>query len=205
MTASIEVQRPVNAERLILLFHGVGASAGAMLPLAQAIAKAQPTAAVISVMSPDLSDLGQGYQWFSVRGITEDNRMARVDEAMPRFIACIQDWQAKTGIDPEYTTLIGFSQGTIMALESARQPTLLARRIIGLSGRFAVVPVAVAHKIMINLIHGRADPVIAADFATLAYESLRALGVVATLDLVPGLGHQIDEQVARLVLDRLDS
>lgn len=49
--------------------------------------------------SPESSDLGSGWQWFSVRGVTEENRPARVAEATPSFVRCVRDWQARTGGD----------------------------------------------------------------------------------------------------------
>ena len=37
-------------------------------------------------ITPRPADLGGGWQWFSVRGVTEDSRPARIAEAMPSFV-----------------------------------------------------------------------------------------------------------------------
>ena len=67
----ILIQRPAAprvATELLLLFHGVGSSAEDLRPLGQMLAERRPLAWVVSVRSPDASDLGQGWQWFSVQG-----------------------------------------------------------------------------------------------------------------------------------------
>jgi phospholipase/carboxylesterase len=201
---SIVVHNPSAPERLVLLFHGVGALPQNMVTLGHAIAEADPLACVVSVASPDPSDTGGGFQWFSVRGITEENRPARVAEVMPAFVACVQDWQAKAGIGAENTTLIGFSQGAIMALESTQQPVAIAGRVIALSGRFAAEPHA-APPCPVHLIHGDADPIIAAIHARQAHDQLAALGAEVTLDILSGLGHTIDSAASRRVLAYLQS
>jgi phospholipase/carboxylesterase len=196
---SLIVQRPAAPNQLVLLFHGVGALPQNMVTLGRAIADANLNTAVVSVASPDPSDMGGGYQWFSVRGVTEDNRPARVAEVIPVFIACVRQWQAEMKVTPARTTLIGFSQGTIMALESTQQPEIIAAQVIGLSGRFAAPP-HVRPTMPVHLIHGDADPVIAAAHALAARDQLTALGATVTLDIVPGLPHTVNAAATGLVL-----
>ena len=112
------VSQPEGSDRLILLFHGVGASAQDLSPLGQILAKARKLATVVSVEAPHPSQLGRGKEWFSVIGITEANRPQRIAQAMPLFLDAIRHWQNQTGIGPAHTVLIGFSQGAIMALAS---------------------------------------------------------------------------------------
>ncbi len=50
-----------------------------------------PPAWVVSVRSPDPCDQGSGWQWFSVRGVTENSRPARIAEAMPVFVRSVRD------------------------------------------------------------------------------------------------------------------
>jgi predicted esterase len=69
-------------------------------------------AVIVSVQAPDAQ--GSGRQWFSVQGVTEDNRPARVAATMPRFVQAVREWQQASGVDTASTTLIGFSQGAIM-------------------------------------------------------------------------------------------
>lgn len=205
MRNDLLIQRPDAAatRQLLLLFHGVGSSAEDLRALGEALAAQRPQACVVSVRSPDPSDLGQGWQWFSVRGVTEADRPARVAAAMPRFVQAVRAWQRETDVGPGSTTLIGFSQGALMALESTQLPEPVAGRVIALAGRFAQPPRVAAPQVTLHLLHGDQDRVMPQALATEAMAQWRALGGHGTLDLFPGLGHGIDARVVRRVAEHL--
>ncbi|MES2977956.1 MAG: esterase [Pseudomonadota bacterium] len=203
MLDAIVIQRPDQPASLVLLFHGVGATADDLAPLGTSVAKALPSAMVVSVNAPHPSALGQGYEWFSVLGVTEQNRPGRVEQAMGTFSDTVAHWQHEAGLKPAHTTLIGFSQGAIMALESMRHAPLLAERVVSLSGRFASEPAGIPSSARIHLIHGEQDQVIPAQHSVAAAASLKRLVPHLTLDLIPALGHGIDARVATLVVARL--
>jgi len=190
---------------LLLLFHGVGSSAEDLQPLGDVLAGSRPGAWVVSVRSPDASDFGRGWQWFSVQGVTEANRPGRVAAAMPAFREAINAWQKHSGVPAARTTLIGFSQGAIMALESTQNPKApAATRVIAIAGRFAQPPHAAPAATVVNLMHGEQDHVVPVRFAVEAEVSLQALGARVTLDLFPGLGHGIDARVVDAIERRLN-
>ncbi|MFM2480572.1 esterase [Celerinatantimonas sp. YJH-8] len=192
MTQSIVVQQPVVASGLILLLHGVGANARGMQEIGEYLAHEFPDSAVIAVNSPDPCDLGSGFQWFSVQGVTEANRPARIAATMGRFEQMIQYWQQQTQVDASQTTLIGFSQGAIMALESAKQQTTaLAGRIVSLSGRFAALPQTLVHPPRFLFLHGQQDPVIDVQYAHQAVTCLQQQSVTVESCYYPGMGHQV--------------
>lgn len=203
MTTPLVLQQPVQAQQLLLLFHGVGATPHDMAPLGQRLAQAFPSACVVCIAAPQACDLGQGYQWFSVTGVTEDNRPQRVAAAMPGFVATVRHWQQDTGVTEQGTALIGFSQGAIMALESTQYGPVLAGRVIALSGRFAERPRIAPADTTLHLVHGKSDPVIHYGYTVTAAERLVELGADLTADVIPFLGHQINAAVADLVLERL--
>jgi phospholipase/carboxylesterase len=124
----------------MVLHHGVGASAQDLSPLGQHLAAQFPNAFIVSVHAPCVGDTGSGAQWFSVQGITEENRPARVAEVMPAFIHNLRYWQQTSGVAASATAIVGFSQGAIMALEAAQAQAGLAARIVALSGRYAQLP-----------------------------------------------------------------
>jgi phospholipase/carboxylesterase len=66
---------------LIIVLHGVGADAGSMRPLAQHLHCENPNAAIVIPDAPIPFDLGDGgYQWFSIKGVTDYNRQVRITE-----------------------------------------------------------------------------------------------------------------------------
>ena len=188
---SIIVQHPAEPHQLVLLTHGVGSVPQSMLGNAAWFAARYPQAMIVSVASPCPSELGSGLQWFSVRGITEENRQARVDEAMTRFVEAVAHWQQEAGVGPADTIVVGFSQGAIMALESTRLAQVPAATIVAIAGRYANLP-DTRPPAAIHLLHGSADGVMPVALAQSAAQRLRQLGATVTLDVAQGVGHQPD-------------
>lgn len=207
MRDALVIQQPAApagaGAELVLLFHGVGSSAEDLLPLGEALAVNRPQAWVLSVRSPDPSDFGRGWQWFSVAGITEANRPERVRAAMPHFRQTVARWQAQAGVGAGATTLIGFSQGAIMALESTQSAPALAGRVIAIAGRFAEAPTMAPSHTVVHLMHGDSDTVMPVSLAMDAAERLGQLGARVTLDRFTRLGHGIDARVLGRIQDRL--
>lgn len=203
-SASMVLQHPAQADELVLLFHGVGASARSMAPLGTFLAQHAPQAVVVSVQAPNPSSLGQGFEWFSVMGVTEANRAARIADAMPSFLNAVRHWQQVVNLTARQTTLIGFSQGAIMSLHAAVECTKpgVAGRVFSLAGRFAVEPGLAPADVRFHLIHGEQDAVIAADYSIQAARSLQRLNGAVSIDLLPRLGHSIDDRVAHLIQAR---
>jgi phospholipase/carboxylesterase len=200
--ASVVVARPSNASQLILLFHGVGSSAANLVPLGRHIADALPNAMVVSVDGAHPSSMGGGREWFSVAGVTETNRPARVAQALPAYLAQVEQWQTDAGLGPSQTSLVGFSQGAIMSLE-ATQLSPLAQCVVAVAGRFAEPPRMAPVGVKYRFVHGEVDGVIASRFSLDAVEQLRELGADAQAHLVPGLGHGINAEAAQRVLEAL--
>jgi phospholipase/carboxylesterase len=203
MSESLVIQSPPSPSHLMLLFHGVGGSPKEMLPLGQRIAAAFPQAAIISVAAPDISDNRAGFQWFSIRGISESNRVQRIAGTMARFIETIRLFQQGSGVPGGRTALIGFSQGGFMALAASLETQPPADVMVSLAGRFAQLPERAPGSKVLHLIHGAADPVISSAHSSAAAERLTSLGANVTLDLIPSLGHGIDKSAADKVVERL--
>lgn len=197
------VQSPsAPAQQLLLLFHGVGDNPVAMGQIGSWFAPLFPQALIVSIGG--IEPCGPtGRQWFSVQGVTEENRQQRVDAAMPAFIDTVRYWQKESGVSPLATALIGFSQGSIMSLESTKASPDLASRIIAFNGRFATLPTKASTNTTVHLIHGGDDRVIDLAYAVKAQETLLEVGGDVTLDIVDDLGHAIDDRSMQFALDHL--
>ena len=121
------LQTPERAQQLIILLHGVGSSPEHLRPIGQPIARNHPNALVVAVAAP-FSDQRGMFQWFSVQQVTEDNRPARVSEAMPSFLEALGPWLTKAKKDGLEVILFGFSQGGIMLLEAAKTADFMAAK-----------------------------------------------------------------------------
>ncbi|WP_151995227.1 esterase [Buttiauxella massiliensis] len=198
------VQSPASpAKQLILLFHGVGDNPVAMGEIGSWFAPHFPEALVVSIGGPAPSGPYQGREWFSVAGVTEENRQARVDAIMPIFVQVVRDLQKDSGVPANATALIGFSQGAIMALEGVKAQSELASRVVAFNGRYAQLPQNASTSTTIHLIHGDVDKVIDVKHAFDAHEQLTQLGGDVTLDVIDDLGHAIDDRSIQIALDHL--
>lgn len=200
---------PANGtpELLFVLMHGVGASAEHVAVLARALITEYPQAAVICLNGPHPFDGvpggGAGFQWFSVRGVTDENRPERVAAAMPRFIAQVRQLQQRFGIDWPRTALAGFSQGAIIALEAVQAEPQLAGRVLAFAGRHATAPMHAPADTTVHLFHGLDDRVMPHAFAVDSAERLLALGGDVTADVLPGIGHELHPQLVAQAIEQL--
>jgi phospholipase/carboxylesterase len=176
-----------------IFLHGVGSSGAAMRPLAMALG----LDGAQFPDGPEPFDMGPGRQWFSVKGITEENRPARIAAALPAFRALVESFG-----DPKDSILIGFSQGAIMALHAVANG-LPAKSVFALSGRLAGPIPACTGWPPISLMHGRADAVIPARMAQATVAWLRGAGATPDLRLYDNLAHGVDERVLADLRNRL--
>nr|WP_318384769.1 esterase [uncultured Enterobacter sp.] len=198
------VQSPdTPAKQLLLLFHGVGDNPVAMGQIGSWFAPLFPEALIVSIGGAQACGPAPARQWFSVQGVTEENRQARIDAIMPVFVETVRYWQEKSGVSPLATALIGFSQGSIMSLESLKAQPGLVSRVIAFNGRFATLPLRAPSATTVHLIHGGEDRVIELSHAVAAQEALIQAGGDVTLDIVDGLGHAISEKSMQLAMDHL--
>jgi len=182
--------REPPAELLFIHLHGVGAQPLSMAPVAERFAAAFPRAVHLLPEGFEAYDLGpEGRQWFSVRGIDEDNRPARVAGVLPKLADLVGCAQHRYGIASASTALIGFSQGGIVALEAAQLDPPLAGRVVAIAARYARLPDHAPAATVIHLAHGKFDTVVPPRFTVEAATHLVSLGGDVTADVVPGIGH----------------
>ncbi len=204
MSDSLVIQKPAVASRLVLLYHGVGSRPESMMTLGRWLADNLDRAMVVAVAAPFRFDIGEGLQWFSIKGVTEANRLERIEAVIPLFVESVRSWQKEANVEAGDTAIIGFSQGAIMSLSSTQlvaEP--LATQVVSLSGRFAIEPQYKPQGTSIHFLHGKADPVIPVTHAEQGYSWLDALGASTTLDTFNGLAHNINHEESVRLLEIL--
>ncbi len=202
-------QKPVSgqaADSLVILLHGVGASGADLISLAEFWAPALPNTEFVSPNAPYPFDGGipwmtDAYQWFSLDGITPEVRTQRVQEVAPILDAFIDSQLTQRGLPESRLVLVGFSQGTIMALYTALRRPHPCAGILGYSGRLAGVETLadeLRSKPPVALIHGDEDTVIPLSEWQDASQTLEHHGVPLVTHCISGLGHGIDPEAIRL-------
>lgn len=193
-------------EQLMLLLHGWGASAADMAPLALALQAAFPQAALLAPQGFEPVDTGlAGRQWFSLDGVTEDTRPARVAAVLPRLADWVRAAQQASGVGPAATALVGFSQGAILALELAQLHDGIAGRVLSFAGRYATLPSVPLTQTTLHFFHGATDTVIPAAQSRLAMERVAAFQGDATIDIASGIGHELPPVLVQCAVQRLQT
>ena len=206
--AALIVQRPASPTRqLVLLFHGLGAGAEDLRPVGERLATEYPQALVVSLRAPYPCDFGFGYQWISPVDLDDARRIQRVAAEMGGFADEVRRWQRESGLGPEATVLLGFSQGAMMVLEavSHARGTAIAGRVVAVAGRYAQLPDEAPAGTTLFLVHGKADDVVHYGFTVEAAQHLASLGADVVADVIPFVGHTIDAEVLELIVERLRS
>lgn len=194
------------AKQLFVLLHGVGSHPSDLVPLANYLKEVFPSAAFFLPEGTHPFDGGgHGRQWFSIGAVSEENRVARVAEAMPGLREMVKQAQDRYNVLQPDTALMGFSQGAIMALEFSIAHDGGVGRVLAFSGRFAQLPEKAPELTTLHLLHGEKDAVIPVSYAQAAIERMQELGGDATLDIVAAAGHEINAELADLAVRRLQT
>lgn len=194
---------------LFVLLHGVGAQAASLQPLAAALREQYPQAAVLALDAPQPFDAipggGAGYQWFSLRELSEANRPERVAAALPALIARVRAWQQHFELPWERVALAGFSQGAIMALEAVQAEPRFAGRVLAFAGRYASLPTHAPEDVCVHLLHGVQDDVLPYGPVIEAAKALVQLGADVTADVLPEVGHELHPALLARAMEQLRS
>jgi phospholipase/carboxylesterase len=136
-----------------------------------------------------------GRQWFALQAFTPDELWRGVRRAGPLLDAFIDLELARLGLGSGDLALVGFSQGTMMALHVGVRRRIAPAAIVGYSGIIAG-PEHLGDEIQssppVLLVHGDQDEVIPAKALAMTRDSLAAAQVVVEWHIRPGLGHGID-------------
>ncbi len=183
--------------KLVIMCHGVGSDGDDLISLAPYFQKVLPDARFISPNAPFHFDGGPiGYQWFSLQDMSMDARREGMTTAAPILNAFIDEQLTALGLSDKDLALIGFSQGTMVALHVALRRASPCAGVIGYSGML-VDPDLLASELSarppVLLCHGQADEVVPFDFMPAALSALRSYGISAEGLARPGLGHGLDD------------
>jgi phospholipase/carboxylesterase len=184
--------------QLVVFLHGLGADGHDLISLAPYFAEALPEAEFLSPHAPFPCDMASmGRQWFSLQDRSPEVMLAGLSAARPILDEFLDVSLEQRGLAEENLLLIGFSQGTMMALFTALRRARACAGIVGYSGLLAA-PDRLREEIVsrppVLLVHGDQDPVVSYQFMELARATLELLQVPVTALTRPGMGHSIDDE-----------
>ena len=183
------------AKSLVVFLHGYGADGNDLIGLGREWASALPSTAFVSPNAPELCPgTPMGRQWFALT-MRDQGEMARgVTKARPALDEFLDAELARHGLDESASVLVGFSQGTMLALHAGLQRKRQLAGILGYSGLLAdpkALKGGAIQKAPVLLIHGDADDLIPVQALFAAAEGLAAAEIPVEWHISQGIPHGI--------------
>lgn len=185
------------ARHLVVLLHGYGADGRDLIALGHHWADLLPDAAFAAPNGPQRCDGNPaGYQWFPITRLDPAEISRGVLSAAPLLDAFLDAELARHGLDGSQLALVGFSQGTMMALHVGPRRLPGPRCILGYSGALAMPERLgeVVSKPPVMLIHGDRDDMIPIEAMHASAAALAQAGFPVRWHVARGVGHGIDPE-----------
>ncbi|MBT6271990.1 MAG: prolyl oligopeptidase family serine peptidase [Rhodobacteraceae bacterium] len=183
---------------LVIFLHGYGANGNDLLGLADQLSEHLPDTVFLAPDAPETCSVNPGgFQWFPIPwidGSTEEESergLLRATEDLQMFI---KQSMEEEGLSEAETILIGFSQGTMMALHVGPRMVDSILGIIGFSGRILNPEYLLEDcksKPPTLLIHGDQDDVVPFSSLSTAESTLQECGFEVETHVMEGTGHGI--------------
>jgi phospholipase/carboxylesterase len=194
------------ARQLVVFLHGYGADGNDLIELGRAWQPLLPDAAFVSPHAPrPCGQAPTGREWFPLTFRDPHERWKGVNAAAPILDRFLDAELTRLGLPQGALALVGFSQGTMMALHVGLRRAAAPAAIVGYSGLLVLPheaePQAIAGDVRarppILLVHGDRDDLIPAEALFQSAQALAAIEVPAEWHLSAGIGHGIDGEGLR--------
>jgi phospholipase/carboxylesterase len=194
------------ARQLVVFLHGYGADGNDLIEIGRAWQALLPHAAFVSPHAPEPLPQGPGgKQWFALTFRDPNERWLGANKVAPLLERFLDAELERRKLPPGALGLVGFSQGTMMALHVGLRRAAAPFAIVGYSGLLVLPPDAnpdtlaaeIKSRPPVLLVHGDLDDLIPAQALFHAASGLAALGVPVEWHLSRGIGHGIDQEGLR--------
>lgn len=182
-------------DALVVLIHGYGSNGDDLISLAAMIQPALPGAAFVAPNAPSqMPGMAAAHQWWPIDTFSMAERAAGAQSAAPALEAFITEELKNTGLASDRLLLVGFSQGTMMALHVGLRRSDAIAGIVGISGML-VAPERLEEEIQsrppVLLIHGTEDDIVPFGSMEQASTALAKVHVPVETHVSPGVGHSV--------------
>ena len=196
-----------TARQLVIFLHGYGADGNDLIDIGRAWQQLLPDAAFVSPHAPrPCGQAPMGREWFPLTFRDPNERWTGVNAAAPVLNAFIDAELQRHSLPDSALALVGFSQGTMMALHVGLRRAAAPAAIVGFSGMLVTPPndadidafaAEIRSRPPVLLVHGDQDELIPVQALMHAAQGLAALDVAVEWHISPGVGHGIDQEGLR--------
>ena len=124
-----------TAKQLVVFLHGYGADGKDLIEIGKQWQRILPEATFVSPNAPEPCGMSpMGRQWFPLTMRDPSERWRGVVSARSALDALLDAELARLDLGPDRLALVGFSQGTMMALHIGLRRTTPPAAILGYSG-----------------------------------------------------------------------
>ncbi len=183
-----------EAKYLVIFLHGWGSDGNDLIQLSEYWHEKLPNAVFLAPHGPEIcSGNPQGKQWFDIMNQDNVKMYQGLEKAYDILQKYIQKSLATYKLEKDKYFLVGFSQGTMLALHTALKHQCLG--IIGYSG--ALIEngnnqATVKNKVL--LLHGKLDNVVPIQSMEKAYSKLKSFSFDVEKIAYDNLEHSINEE-----------
>ncbi len=214
MTAALDGPRiPASGGRanaLVVFLHGYGADGNDLIELGRQWRALLPGTVFVSPHAPEgCAGAPMGRQWFALSNRPPEDPMGAEErwngaiKARGAIDAFLDSELQRLALDDSRLALVGFSQGSMMAMHVGLRRRRAPAAILGYSGLLVgperLIKEATARDARgapppILLIHGDQDPLIPVEAMFMAAEALAQASIPTQWHLSVGVGHGIDDR-----------
>lgn len=192
------------SQHTVIWLHGLGANGHDFVPMVPELGLNLPVKFIFPNANPMPITVNGGYimpAWYDILAMDDISRevdLVQIELSTKRIIAIVESEIAR-GVPSQNIVLAGFSQGGVIAYETALQLLKQHKKLGGLlalSTYFATGSAYHRHDfsdsdLAIAIHHGEFDTVVSPKFGNEAFEILTALNFNPTLSLYP-MAHQVN-------------
>ena len=180
----------------MVMLHGVGANGDDLISLAPIFAEELPDTQFIAPNGPEKFHAGNGgYQWFPYWEHTHQQIIQGCEKAADNVAEYLYQVADELRLNPADMILLGFSQGAMVAIQTALTMQDNIGAVLAFSGGLLKVDITefeVRSQPPVCLIHGSDDDVVPCQMSEVSSHILHGLHVPAEFHRINGLGHSID-------------
>ena len=182
---------------LVILLHGIGADAFDLIPLAKYWALTLKKTKFYSLHAPYPCKLTpSGKQWFDLEDRDQTRILKEIELVKPMIITFLKKKLKDYNLQYKDLILVGFSQGTMIALNLTLTMKEEVRGVLGYSGGVILTKsgkIEIISKPNICLVHGKNDEVVPKKMMETTKIILKDNNIDVDTHLIENLGHSIDQ------------